>query len=191
MERSRTKSSDRRLSHLDFTLLGGFGTLVAHEIAYVPSAFSRAPVAHGHLPLLWAVVSPLALWTVGSFIVRSLRSRPGRRTVSARQLGSAMAGIFVVMEVVERLANGLPVESLASEGVVWACLAIIPIVAVVLSRLISTAAKAVAAWIATPARPSFIPLPSKPLFDQVSGFDLGQVFSLSQSRRGPPIRIVH
>lgn len=191
MGRSRTKSSVSRLSLVDFTLLGGFGTLVAHEIAYVPSAFSRAPVAHGHLPLLWAVVSPLALLAVGSFVVRSLRSRPGTRMVSASQLGSAMAAIFIAMEVVERLVNGLPVGSLVSEGVMWACLAIIPIVAVVLSRLISSAVEAVVEWIGIPARPSFIPLPSKPLFDQVSGFDLGQVFSFSQSRRGPPVRIVH
>ncbi len=191
MGRPRTKSLDTRLSFLDFALLGGFGTLVAHEIAYVPSAFSRAPVAHGHLPFLWAVVSPLALLVVGSYIVRSLRSRPGAKTVSATQLGSVMAAFFLLMEVLERLVNGLSVVSFVFEGVMWAGLAVIPFVAAALSRLISSAVEAVVAWIGTPQRPDFAFVPTEPIFDRVCDIAFEELLGHSQSRRGPPVRIVY
>ena len=187
---SRARNVSSRLTFLDFALLGGFGTLVAHELVYVPTAFSRASVSHGHLPLLWALVSPLALLSVGLYVVRSLRSRPESCSVNATQLGLAMAAMFLAMEVAERLVNGLSVGALVYEGVMWAGLAVIPIISVVLRRVVSTVAETVVGWIGVPAKPIFTPVPSKYIFDQVSEIGLEQVLGYSQSRRGPPVRIV-
>lgn len=191
MGRPQTPRVTSRHSVFDFAILGGFGTLVAHEIAYVPTSFSRAPVSHGHLPLFWAIISPLALALVGLYIVRSLRSRSGSYSVDVTRLGLVMAGIFVGMEIVERLLNGLSVASVASEGVMWAGLAAVPAVATILARLVSTAVEAVVAWISVPAQPTFAPLPVEPVYQVATNTNLEQLLGFSQSWRGPPLRIVH
>lgn len=176
---------------VDFALLSGFGTLCAHEIAYAPSSLSRAAVSHAHLPLLWAVASPLAVLALGIYVTRSLKSRPGANSVEPKQLAAAIAVAFGALEVGERAINGLSVQGLVAEQVFWLGIAVIPFVAYALARLVTTAVGVISRWVALPDVPKFVLVPILST-DSVSGATFSsESLRHTQSRRGPPNRIVH
>jgi hypothetical protein len=176
---------------LDFVLLSGFGTLCVHELAYAPASLSRAAVAHAHLPLLWALASPLALVALGLYVVRSLNSRPGNNRVDAFQLGLGISVAFGLLEIGERALNGLSVQGLLFEQVFWLGIGLIPIVATLLACLVTTTVSAIRCWVDLTTGPEFVLVPV------LHSATIGETTLTSQhlrsarSQRGPPNRIVH
>jgi hypothetical protein len=177
-------------SVVDFALLSGFGALCVHEIAYAPASLSRAAVSHAHLPLLWAVASPLAVLALGMYVIRSLKSRPGANSVAPKQLAAVIAVAFGALEIGERAINGLSVQGLAAEQVFWLGFAAIPFVTYALARLVSNAVDVISRWVALPHPGEFVQVRILST-GSVSGVAFhSQSLRHTQSRRGPPNRIV-
>lgn len=179
-----------RHTRTDSLLLAGVGTLVVHEVAYLPGSIGASVAgggaSHAHLPLLWGVGGSIAILGLVRYIVRSLRSRDGVRFVSVHWLAATMAALYTSQEAAERALSNSPAISLLTEWVLWLGLLAVPLVAWVLARLVECIVEFASG---TPARtrsrrtavlpgpvPAVVPVP--------------EVARLAHTltRRGPPAR---
>ncbi|MEY2422719.1 MAG: hypothetical protein QOI95_2786 [Acidimicrobiaceae bacterium] len=98
-------------------LLAPAGSLAAHGLAYGPFTGGHDHAddggLHAYLPLVAAVAVPVAI----AALLWAAASRPGRAVSlpSVRALVGTQLGLFVVQEVVERLATHVSLSDLASQ----------------------------------------------------------------------------
>ncbi len=147
-----------RHSRLDTVLLAGIGTLSVHEIAYVTrSSFASATgaeVAHGHIPVLWGLGGAIAVTVMVRMIVSAMRSRGNGLSVDPVLLGAAIAALYVSQEAAEVTLAGDAAISLLAEPVLWLGLAAAPVVAWLLTRLVTTVVDAIATAGSEPRMPT-------------------------------------
>lgn len=178
------------MAKIDRLLLSFLGVLIAHELAYLVSAFAGYDnsIAHGHLKTAWLMGSASLLGLVARSLLRSLRRRKFQPANTASLASSIAAGYFVV-EQIERLADGYSLATVLSEPVFWFGIAAAPLVAALLTRSLATLDH-VAFCLVQPRR-------TYSRSNRV-GFELGatSVFSLSTvflsssiSLRGPPVKL--
>ena len=102
--------------------------VIGHQIAYllaVPSGAERSSVlagtGHAYLPTTTRLALLLAVAAAGGLFLRSL-TRPGEepdRGPLFRSLALVQSGMFVAMEVAERMATGAPVAGVFSHGILF------------------------------------------------------------------------
>lgn len=178
----------------DSLMLAGVGTLAVHEIAYVPgsvwASVAGDGVSHSHLPLLWGVGGSVAVAALIRFVVASLRSRGGSRRVDPVWLGLAMGAFFISQEAAERALSGSPAISLVTEWVLWLGLLAVPLVAVLLARLVTCLAEAVAGAASVSPRRTHgrVPVLRSPVAPGRATHHVALAHVMV--RRGPPVRTV-
>ncbi len=179
------------MRRLDSGLLALLGVLAVHQVAYSVATAAGAPsaVGHGHLAIAWLVAGLAAVAGLAIAVTRSLRSR--RHLVGSRlRLTGLVAGGYATLEAVERVADGIPVSSLATEAVFWLGLAAAPLVAVALATMVRTADELIRALIEV--RADDWPLSAPPSLRPTSIVLQPLLLrSESVSRRGPPVRSHH
>jgi hypothetical protein len=107
--------------------------VLGHQIAYllaVPSGAERSSVlagtGHAYLATTTRLALLLAVAAGGGLFLRSL-TRPGEepaRVALFRCLALVQAGMFVAMEVAERLATGAPIAGVFSHGILFLGIAV-------------------------------------------------------------------
>lgn len=136
--------------------LGGLGALVVHQFAYLlafPAVSSRteALADHGHLNLLWALITPAAVAAAVGFVVVQARRLGLGTPRSTRRLGWWTGGIFLVQEVTEGIVGGQSLADLSSKPAILLGLVLAPVVAWVLRRVLNEASELVARFLAIPS----------------------------------------
>ncbi len=181
-------------TRMDSLLLAGVGTLAVHEIAYVPGSIGTSitgddSVSHAHIPLLWGLGGSVAILALIRYVVRSLRSREGERSIDARWLGTAMAAFYISQEAAERALSGSPAISLLTEWVLWIGLLAVPLVACVLARLV----RRIVDFAATPETRRRVPTSTVPVARPVVPTLRPALTRLDHvlTRRGPPLIVSH
>ena len=149
-------------------VLAMLGALVTHQIAYPLVAAVGADVSangdHAHLGLQWAVLTPLGAVAATVFIVRRIRRLGFTSVISSARLAPIVAGVFLVQEAIEnRFSGGNVIEILADPAVLLG-LALAPVVAWLMVRLLDDVVELIGRWLSPtgghpPARPSLVPIP--------------------------------
>jgi hypothetical protein len=161
------------------------GLLGGHALSYLlafPAASQREHVlrstGHGYLPGANEAALLLVVSIVGATLLRAAAgraeaglARPG--IAAAAGMALAQAGVFLALEIAERLASGSPLAELASDHLLAIGLAIqaaVGLAAALALRLLARAATSVASsttarrvawappgWVGAPARPPRTP----------------------------------
>jgi hypothetical protein len=107
--------------------------VLGHQIAYllaVPSGTERsfvlAGTGHAYLPTTTRLALLLAVAAAGGLFLRSL-TRPAEEPARGplfRSLALAQAGMFVAMEIAERLATGAPIAGVFTHGILFLGIAV-------------------------------------------------------------------
>ena len=176
------------MRRLDSLLLCGVGVLLAHQIAYMASAFLdyETSVAHGHLALAWLGGSIAALVALASRITNSLKSR-NHAPAAASSLTAWIASGYLVLEQFERVLDGHGTFALFSEPVFWLGILAAPLVAIAL-RWSVRAAERLAIFVVRDSRSTPWPRTTAAPFGtgcKGVGSIPSQLASVV-SRRGPP-----
>lgn len=153
--------------------LAGLGALITHQLAYLAvSALSIGVPAlsdHRHLSTQWAVVAPVAIGLSLTFVARQIRalglSDALADTVALPRLAAIVAALFVAQETIEGVFTGHPVSQSITHPATVIGVALAPIVAWLLKRLLIGTAELLARFIAVaraveiPATPARVPAP--------------------------------
>ena len=126
-------SDARGVSLVPLSAMATGAVVLGHQIAYllaVPSGAERSSVlaatGHGYLPTTTRLALLLAVAAAGGLFLRSL-TRPGEEPDKGRLFRSLVlvqAGMFVTMEVAERLATGAPIAGVFSHGILFLGIAV-------------------------------------------------------------------
>lgn len=108
--------------------------LALHQVAYLlahpdPLARAAAGRGHGYLGPVTEVILPLALAVAAWLVACHACRRVAATLPCSRDLGLAIAGLFVVQETVERLVHGDGPGAVIAEPAVWLGLALVPLAA--------------------------------------------------------------
>ncbi len=129
-------------------VIGALGALITHQIAYLIVSLLGLRFTtlsdHGHLSLQWAIVAPLAVGAAAGLIIWQLQGLGFRTAMSVRYLSGLIAGFFVIQETIEGLAGGLAPTEIMTHPAVLTGLAIAPLIAWLLSRVMTGATELVA-----------------------------------------------
>ncbi|MEM7323694.1 MAG: hypothetical protein AAF531_11470 [Actinomycetota bacterium] len=172
-------------------LLAALGALVTHQIAYLlAGAVAGGNVAvtdHGHLSVQWAVVTPVAVAAAALFIIWQLRSLGFRSNLSARSMGAMVGGFFVVQELIEGFVSGRSAVATMTHPAILIGIAIAPIVAWFIARLLSGVTELAARFVT--GRPSLTFPLSGPRLVPVPVSVRSQVVGGRSRPRAPPSRL--
>ncbi len=150
-------------------LVAALGALITHQLAYLAANSlagfdpSSGP-DHGHLPLQWTLVTPLAVGGAGCFIVWQLRQLGFQSLISPRKLSALVVAFFAIQELAEGLFDGRSALSTITSPAVLLGFGIAPAVAWLLTRLLRSVTELVAALLSggrihPPAAGPLVPLP--------------------------------
>lgn len=163
--------------------------LVIHQLAYLlayPVAATRTDqlADHGHLSTQWALVTPVAVLAAAGFIIRQIRQLGLGRSLDARWLGVLGGSAFFVQEFIEAGLGPDGFGAVATNPAVWIGLAVTPLVAYGLERILHQATELVARLLDGPPpvdiiRAATLPRPGDD--PRLSGIQLAAV-----PARGPP-----
>ena len=122
-------------------VVAALGALLTHQFGYLIASVvpgqTGAPVTdHGHLSLQWALITPFAVLGAVGFLVWQLRNLGFRSVVSVRALTSLIIGLFLFQEAVETMVAGHGLVSLASNAALFVGVAVAPIVAWAIAKLL-------------------------------------------------------
>jgi hypothetical protein len=176
---ARARASDARgISLVPLSAMATGAVVLGHQIAYllaVPSSAERSSVlagtGHAYLPTTTRLVLLLAVAAAGGLFLRSL-TRPGgepARRPLFPSLALVQGGMFVAMEVAERLATGAPIAGVFSHGILFLGIAVqlllafgLALVVKLLSRANDVAAALGAASLPRPRPAIAVPAQSRP-----------------------------
>lgn len=121
--------------------LAALGSLVTHQIAYVvvlaAGVLSHADMTdHAHLATQWALMTPVAVLAASGFIVRQVQRLGVANPLSVRALATLTSTLFVVQEMTESVVAGRSALSVCTSPAVILGVAITPLVAWALSRIL-------------------------------------------------------
>ncbi len=170
------RASDARgVSLVPLSAMATGAVVLGHQIAYllaVPSGAERSSVlaatGHAYLPTTTHLALLLAVAAAGGLFLRSL-TRPGEEPARGslfRSLALVQAGMFVAMEVAERLATGAHIAGVFSHGILFLGIAVQLLLAfglAVVLKLLSRANDVAAALgaVSLPRRRPLITVPSQ------------------------------
>lgn len=155
-------------------VVAALGALVTHQVAYLLAAAMATVVGttaaestdHGHLSTQWAIVAPAAVAAAAGFILWQLRSLGYRSALSARSMAMMVAGFFLVQEMIEGFVAGRSAMATLTHPAIVIGVAIAPLVAWTMSRLLAGVTELAARFVNPPSvltfpttRPRLIPLP--------------------------------
>jgi hypothetical protein len=131
-----------------FWMLAVAGVAVGHIAGYAiahPDAAGREAALGGHayLPVAASVLVPLGVVAALAWAVQTARSMGMSGHIDARRLALAQIGVFAVQEVAERIVNGAGAGSALAERGVWIGLVAQVVVALLVTRAVDLASRAV------------------------------------------------
>lgn len=164
--------------HRAAVLLAPLGVLIGHAWGYLVAARDAGDAVHAHLPSTAWVAAALALAAAVQVVRRPVDS-VGRS--AAARLAVLQVGGFLAMEMAERIVAGVGAHAIAGDRAVMIGVAAQIVVALLLARLLRTAAK----FLAAPPVPLRVrrtrgraPVPQQP--------QRAPLVAFAQLRRGPP-----
>jgi hypothetical protein len=131
---ARGRARDARgISLVPLSAIATGAVVLGHQIAYllaVPSGAERSSVlagtGHAYLPTTTRLALLLAVAAAGGLFLRSL-TRPEEEPARGplfRSLALVQAGMFLTMEVAERLATGAPIAGVFSHAILFLGIAV-------------------------------------------------------------------
>ncbi len=121
--------------------VAALGALVTHQVAYLAASLAGSETSsasdHGHLPLQWAVVAPLAVAAMAGFVLWQLRVLGFRSHISTGRLAGWVVAFFAIQESIEGAVGGHSLIEVATYPAVVTGLLIGPMVAWAMGRVLT------------------------------------------------------
>lgn len=144
-------------------VVAALGALVTHQVAYLLASVLATTIGmtaaettdHGHLSVQWAIVTPLAVAAAAAFILWQLRTLGFRSGLSARSMAVMVASFFVVQELIEGFVSGRSAIATLTHPAIVIGIAVAPVVAWVMSRLLAGVTELAARFVRPPSAISF------------------------------------